>query len=190
MSVWELPTSLTVGGVGYSIRSDFRAVLDILQFFNDGDYEMDERCLICLTILYEDFDSMDSSLYEEALLKAIDFIDAGMKGDEKQPKPSLMDWEQDAPIIIPAINKVSGCEIRAVPYVHWWTFLGYYMEIGESLYTTVLGIRSKRAKHKKLEKYEQEFYKENRAIVQLKRKETEAERRRKEELNALFGIKR
>ena len=49
-----------------------------------------------------------------------------------------MDWDQDAPLIVPAINKVLGGEVRAMPYLHWWTFVGAYMEIGEGVFSSVL----------------------------------------------------
>ena len=42
------------------------------------------------------------------------------------------------------------------------------MEIRDSTYATILGLRGKRAKGKKLEKYEQEFYRENRDLIVLK----------------------
>ena len=37
MDPWKLPTSLEVNGKEYSIRSDFRVVLDILSAMNDPD---------------------------------------------------------------------------------------------------------------------------------------------------------
>ena len=184
ISMWEMPVSLEVGGTGYSIRTDYRAVLDILSYFNDPDYEDDEKILICLDILYEDFDSIPPELWDEAYEKAKSFIDMGMEADKG--KPTLMDWEQDAQIIIPAINHVIGREVRAEKYMHWWTFLSAYMEIGESLFSNVLNIRQKRARGKKLEKYEQEFYKENRSLINLKKKETEEDRKNKEALKELF----
>ena len=58
MEVWELPTSIVVGGIDYEIRTDFRAVLDILKTFNDPDFENDEKWIVCLTILYVDFGNM------------------------------------------------------------------------------------------------------------------------------------
>lgn len=42
-----------------------------------------------------------------------------------------MDWEQDSPIIAPAVNKNIGKDIRSLEYMHWWTFLGAYMEIAD-----------------------------------------------------------
>lgn len=189
MSVWELPTSLEIGGVGYLIRSDFRVILDILSYYTDPNYDEEERALICLGILYPEWETMPPDLWGEALEKAVNFIDAGIKDDKRGKKPTVMDWEQDAPLIIPAVNRVAGCEIRSLPYLHWWSFIGYYMEIGESLFSTVIDIRQKKAKGKKLEKYEQEFYRDNKALITLKRKETEEEKAQKDEVRKLFGLK-
>lgn len=185
-SVWELPTSLDIGGVGFSIRTDFRVILDILNYFSDPEYEPDEQTAICIRILYEDWEKIPPELYEEATEKARWFIDAGMTNDGK-PKPRTMDWEQDAPLIISAVNHVTGHEIRAVPYMHWWTFVGAYMEIGTSLYSTVVSIRQKKLKHKKLEKQEQEFYNANKDLVDLKRRYTEEEKAEQERLKEMLG---
>lgn len=174
MTPWTLPTSLEVGGQFWDIRSDFRAVLDILKYFADPEYENDEKWEICLTILYIDYDQMPGEYIEEAMQKAMEFIDMGMK-DDGQRKPHTMDWEQDAGLIIPPVNRVLGKEIRAMEYLHWWTFLGAYMEIGESLFSQVLSIRTKKAQHKKLEKYEQEFYRENKHLIDLEKKYSEEE---------------
>ena len=55
----------------------------------------------------------------------------------------------DEAIIFPANNKAAGCEVRAVLYLHWWTFLGYFGEIVEGLFSTIMSIRHKRAEGKK-----------------------------------------
>lgn len=169
-SAWELPTALRVGGKEWDIRTDFRVIIDVLQYMADPEFE-DVRAEVCLGILFLDFEDMPSSLWEEALLAAREFIDMGsVQSNDNRPKPRLMDWEQDAPIIIPAVNRVLGKEIRGVDYMHWWTFLGAYMEIGECLFSQVVSIRSKKAKGKKLEKNEQDFYKDNRELIQLRKK--------------------
>lgn len=185
MSAWELPTSLNISGVEYDIRSDFRAILDILTYFSDPTYETDEQWEICLDILYVDYEHMPYEHKQEAAQKASEFISCGMK-ESKRPQPRLMDWEQDAPIIIPAVNRVLGYECRAVEYMHWWTFIGAYMEIGESLFSNVVGIRSKKKKGKKLEKYEKDFYNENKEIIDLKIKHTAEEEATINRLNALL----
>ena len=92
-----------------------------------------------------------------------------------------MDWEQDATLIIAAVNRVVGREIRADKYMHWWTFLSAYMEIGECTFTHILSIRQKRATGKKLEKWEQDYIRDNKDVVLLKDKLTEQEKREREE---------
>jgi len=102
--------------------------------------------------LFEDWQSIPPEHLTEACQKACEFIDCGQVDDSpNKPKPRLMDWEQDGDMIVPAVNKVTGKEIRAVPYIHWWTFFGYFMESGECLFNTVVGIRSKKAKGEKLD---------------------------------------
>ena len=78
-----------------------------------------------------------------------------------------MSWEKDFDIISSAINKNNSEDIRAVPYMHWWTFIGKYMEIGESVFSTVVSIRDKLQKGEKLEKWESEFYSHNKNRVDL-----------------------
>lgn len=190
MNAWELPTSLEISGVFWKIRSDYRAIIDILTYMSDPEYETDEKWLICLDILYEDFDNMTPDLYTEACQKAIEFIDAGIEEDTRKNPVKLMDWEQDASLIIPAVNKVLGKEVRAEKYMHWWTFLSAYMEIGECSFSHILQLRNKKAKGEKLEKWEKQFISENKNIVNLKRKLTESEKeeeeREKEILSRFF----
>ena len=87
-----------------------------------------------------------------------------------------MDWQQAEQIIIPAIDRMQGTEIRALPYLHWWTFLGAYMEIGECLFAQVVHIRQKKLKHQKLEKWENDFYNQNKDIIDLKKKISEEQK--------------
>lgn len=166
MSAWELPTTLTVGGQSWNIRSDYRAILDILGFFNNPEYENDEKQLICLDILYVDFCKMPASLYQEAANAAAEFIDAGLPRSNKE-HPKLMDWEKDAQIIIPAINSSFRQDVRSIPYLHFWTFLAAYMDIQDGLFAQVLNIRSKLQEGKRLEKWESEFYRNNKSMVDL-----------------------
>lgn len=198
MNAWKLPVSLNVGGTEYKIRTDYRVILDILTAMNDldifdpgmtEDEKQIERVMTILQILYIDFDDIPVSDWKEALEKACDFIDCGIK-DDGNPRPRKMDWEQDAPLIVPAINKSVKVDIRSVKYMHWWTFFGLYMEIGESTFSTVIYIRDKRRKGKKLDKWEQEFYRNNKRIVDLKNKEIERSDEEKEALRNLFGLKK
>ena len=73
------------------------------------------------------------------------------------------------------IIKVAGHDVRSDSFCHWWTFVSYFMRIGEGQLSTVVSIRDKLRKHKKLEKWEKEFYNQNRSKVDLKRHYTEEE---------------
>ena len=188
---WELPTSISVNNTEYAIRTDYRAVMDILTAFSDkemlGESEDETniiRALLVLNILF--IDEVKPEDQNEAIKKAIEFIDMGIESSRDVKKPTLMDWEQDAPLIIPAINKVLGREIRADKYMHWWTFLSAYMEIGECSFTHIINIRDKKAKGKKLEKWELEYIQEHKEIVLLREKLNEKEQLEREaEKNAV-----
>ncbi len=190
-SAWEFPTSLNVGGIDYEIRTDYRAVLDLMAALNDPDLTDSDAQMtaymqsrVILEIMFPNCDDIPVEHLQEALDKVSEFIDMGISDDRKKPK--TMDWEQDAPILIPAINKVLNCEIRAQKYIHWWTFLGAYMEIGEGLFSSIVNIRQKKAKGKKLEKWEQEFYKENKALIDFQSK-SQRSQEEKDMLRDYFG---
>ena len=190
-SAWEFPTSLNVGGIDYEIRTDYRAVLDVLAALNDEELiDEDEKVTaymqsrVMLEIMFPQYDIIPQEHIEEALIKVVEFIDMGIADERKRPK--TMDWEQDAPILIPAINKVLNREIRAEKYMHWWTFMGAYMEIGESLFSNVVHIRQKKASGKKLEKWEQDFYKDNKSLIDFKQKNNRSDKE-KELLRDYFG---
>lgn len=188
---WKLPTSLTIGGVVFCIRTDYRAVLDILMAFNDPDLPDYARTQVMIEILYENWKDIPTDRYQEAAEKACWFIDCGGEQDKRR-RPKMIDWEQDADLIAPAINKVAGIgDIRSLPYLHWWTFMGYFMEIGEGLLSSVLNIRYKRSHNKKLEKWERDFYRENRKIIDFRVRLSEEEQAivdaEKKALEELFG---
>ena len=172
--MYHLPQSLTVCGSEYEIRSDYRAVLDICTALSDPELSDQEKAMILLDVFYPGFCEMPQAHYQEAIQKCFWFINCG---DEQQTKkaPKLMDWEQDFAYIVAPINRVIGQEIRAIPYLHWWSFISAYYEIGDCLFAQIVSIRNKKARGKKLDKWEQEFYQNNRALVDLKQRYTEAE---------------
>ena len=86
-----------------------------------------------------------------------------------------MDWAFDFPRIVAPVNRVMGRDIRSLEYLHWWSFLSAYMEIGDCLFSQIVAIRSKKAKHQKLDKSDQAFYKANRQIIDLKNTYSQAE---------------
>lgn len=174
--MYELPKSLEVSGVEYEIRSDFRAVLDICAALSDIDLTNEEKAYVCLDIFYPFFSEMPPEHYEEAIKKCFWFINCGADEENNRKAPKLMDWEQDFQYIVAPINRVLGTEIRAVEYLHWWSFISAYYEIGDCTFAQIVRIRDKKAKGKKLDKAEQEWYKNNRKLVDLKQTLSESEK--------------
>lgn len=176
---YDLPVSLCVGGKEYPIRTDFRDILNVLIAMNDPELDDDTKMIVMLKVMYPGWREIIPEHTEEAIRKASEFIDCGFQ-DDGGKTPRVIDWKEDANIIIPAINAVAHKEVRAEKSLHWWTFMGYFSEIRESLFSTVLGIRLKKKKGKKLEQWEKDFYKENRNIVDMRTQETEEIKQEKE----------
>ena len=186
MMYFDLPKALEVNGVEYAIRTDYRVILTILAAFEDPELQNEEKVYVCLYNLYEDFGELPQDSYKDAFEAAMGFIDHSTGGGRGA---KTMDWEQDANLLFPAINKVAGYEVRSVEYLHWWTFLGFFMEIGEGVFSTVLSLRSKKNSGKKLEKWEREWWAKNQAICKIKIRYTEEEKAEQDALKALLGPK-
>lgn len=182
--IYALPTSVKVNGAEYEIRSDYRAVLDILTALSDNELDDRDKTEAILEIFYPDFDEMPSENYQEAINQCFRFIDRWQEEKPKQKEPVLMSWEQDFDMIVAPINRIAGCEVRSLEYLHWYSFLSFYQEIGDCLFAQVVRIRDKKAHGKTLDKQDREFYRRNRDIVDLKTNYTEAEK----DLLAAWGI--
>lgn len=182
--IWALPTTVDVTGTTYPIQSDYRAVLDILVALTDRELDERDKAEAALTIFYPDFEEMPVSDYQEALNQCFRFIDHGQENREKRKQPEIMSWAQDFDLYIAPINRIAGCEVRALEYLHWYSFLSYYQEIGDCLYAQVVSIRDKKARGKSLDKQERDFYRRNRDIVDLKTTYSEAEA----DLLAVWGV--
>ena len=182
-----LPMTLVVGGHDYPIYSDFRVALLIFQMCADSTLDDKFKTYGCVQLLYKDYVQIPQSDLQEAAKQAKWFLDGGdMPMSQKQPKP-LLNWEQDEGIIFPALNKVAGREIRTEKYLHWWTFLGLFNEVGEGLYSSVINIRWKKAHNKKLSKTEQEFYRNNKNLINIKRRRTAEEQAQIDRINKILG---
>lgn len=183
----DLPTYVTVNDTPYSINTDFRVVIQAILPFTDPELTDGEKLYKFLTTIYADFGSIPEDDYEDAIKAAVTFVDNGLEDKQtKKPAPRTVDWEQDEQIMLPAVNKVAGFDVRTKDYLHWWTFLGYYLEIGEGVFAQVVTIRSKKARHINLEKHEREFYKKNKALCDLKPKISKEEREIQDRLKALL----
>lgn len=164
MSLWELPREVVIGGVTYPIHADYRDVLQVIDYLVDPDRPEYLRWRIALALFYEGEIPVEHQ--REAMEHLADFLSCGDRQDK--PGPKLLDWEQDAQIIVADVNKVAGTEVRALPFLHWWTFMAYFNAIGEGQLSTLVSIREKLRTGKKLEKWEKEYYQKNKSRVDLK----------------------
>lgn len=168
--MFELPISVFVNNKEYPIRrnGDFRMVLDCFAALNDTELNEEYRVITSLIIFYDGVHDESDILnlfgqdhLNDAVKAMYDFFTCGQVTANTPNKFKLVDWVADAQLIAGAVNAVAKKEVRAESYLHWWTFMGYYMNIGESAFSTVISIRHKIKAHKKLEKYEKEFRKDN-----------------------------
>lgn len=166
-----LPTTINIDNSKYAIckKGNYNMVLDCFEALNDSELCESERLTAALTIFYGDVtDPGDIPLIFKgdegviiAIKKMFEFFNCGRSNIGAQLPYKLIDWTEDGQIICAAVNSVAGKEIRAEPYIHWWTFMGWFCSIGESVLSTVCSIRKKIITGQKLEKYEKEFKRDN-----------------------------
>lgn len=188
--MYELPKSIMLNGQEWNIRNegDFRVILDCFEALNDVDLSTNEKIIASLIIFFEDLNSIEDMDklpdIEEAYKEMVKFFNCGQEEQESNSY-KLIDWNKDSTLIISAVNKVAGKEIRS-QYVHWWTFMGYYVAIGECPLSTIVGIRYKKLKNKKLEKWERDFVRENPQYFRNIQNKTSEELKFEEELKKLW----
>ena len=183
MNPWLLPETAVIGGIEYEINADFRDVMDIMKVLTDPDCPEYTRWLTAIALFYEG--EVPKAHEFEAMEYLASFISYGER--DARPGPRLLDWEQDAQAIIADVNKVAGREIRSLPYLHWWTFLSFFPAIGEGQLSTIVSIRDKLQRGKKLEKWEQDYYRDNKSRVDLRKRYSEEELAEQERLKKLLG---
>lgn len=169
--MYSLPTAITIAdGRQFSItnRGDYRVVLECFEAIGDTELSEDERVLASLLIFYNEFNDFDdlANIGEETLTELskamFSFFNCNQpEGIGCNTHRKLIDWKDDEHIIVAAINNVAKAEVRSIDYLHWFTFMGYYLSVGESVLSTVVGIRDKMVNGKKLEDYEKRFKTEN-----------------------------
>ena len=172
--MYEIPTSVTLGDKTFGIRGkgDYRVILDCFSALEDADLTKEERVLASLVIFYEDLDDVEDldklGDVSEAIKEMYKFFNCGSENPGASSKHKLIDWDLDSQLICSAINNVAGKEVRSLEYLHWWTFMGYYLAIGESPLSTVVSIRSKLAEGKRLDKADAKFKRDNPQFFMMK----------------------
>jgi len=183
MNGWELPRQARIGSRTYQLHTDYREILHIFSYLQNEDLPEFIRWHIALTLFYEE--EISDEDFQEAAAYFCNFVNCGME-ETKNPGPQLLHWQQDAQDIVADVNKVAGQEIRDLPYLHWWTFMSWFHGIGEGNLSTLVSVRDKLSRGKKLEPWEQEYYRRNRSRVILPQKYSASELAEQERLKALL----
>lgn len=184
MTPWALPETVQIGDMLYELHTDYRDILEIIGYLNDPDRPPYLRWQIAIALFYEG--QIPQQHQKEAMEYLAAFISCG-EVDNAKPGPALLDWEQDARAIVADVNKVAGMEIRALPYLHWWTFISYFQAIGEGQLSTLVSIRDKMRRGKKLENWEKDYYREHKDRVELKKRYSAEELAEQDRLKKLLG---
>ena len=157
---WCLPMQAELDGAAYAIRTDYRDILELLRWLGGtADPQLDQsgRWYVAMRLFYPTFAEMPQ-----------------------------MDWQQDAPLIAAGISRAAGQDVRTLPYLHWWSFLAWFDAIGEGSFATVVAIRDKLRRGKRLENWELDFYRTHRAAVELRSPASPAQEAEKQRLLALL----
>lgn len=183
--MWDLPTTVEVNGKTYEINTDYRDILTILSLYNRNDLSEMGKSLAAIQIFYKDKIPTDTQI---AAKKMFEFINLNEEQSEEDAKPLMpvYDWEQDYLAIVADVNRVAGCEIRALPYLHWFTFMSYFHAIGEGQLSFLICLRTKLRKGQKLEDSEREYYAQNRSKVNLKAHLSYEDEKEMERINDIF----
>ena len=172
--IGQLPEVLDICGEEYPINADFRNILTIFEAFADESLTDSEKAYICLKRLYKS--DIPAAHIDEAVRKAYWFCDGGDMPKSKPEAFRTIDWKHDEQMIFPAVSKAVGkIDVRSLPFLHWWTFIGSFGEIGDGLFSAVVNIRRKIGRGKKLDKHEREFLNNNKDLIILHTAEELAE---------------
>ena len=165
--IGRLPETLTVCGKELPINADFRNILIIFEALTDEKLTPEEKAYISIKRLYKA--PISRAMVEEAIKQAYWFLDGGDMPKSAPAEVKMLDWKHDESMIMPAVSKTIGVvDIRSLPFLHWWSFLGAFGEVGDGLCSQVLYLRHKLAKGEKLSKPEQEFVRKNNDLVVLR----------------------
>ena len=168
MNKYKLPTSVKIDGKECEFNSDYRDIIEIMNILDDPDLLEIERVEIALSYFYKTDDYLIDA--QKAVEEMFEFISPDSVNESSESKKPLYSWEQDFNIIIAPINKTLGYDVRGKDYLHWWTFLSAFMEIGECTFSTYVGIRDKLNRGKKLEKHEERIYRDHKKEIHLRKK--------------------
>lgn len=180
--LYSLPGKAQIAGKSYDLNTDFRVILKIFRAFEDESLPEILRWMVALRLFYRQEIAPENR--QAAMDYLAQFLSCGQEAGQGKP---LLHWDRDADAIIAGVNAAAGCEVRNLENVHWWTFLSWFHAMPPGQLSTRVAIRQKLQKGQKLDPWEQEFYRENKALVEGKPPLSPEEQTQKQRLLERLG---
>lgn len=177
----KFPTKALIDGKVYELNTDFRNCLKIILAFEDDELLDFEKAEIMLRNLYGENIPKNT---DEAIRKAIYFLDCGEEDEEKKVGTSnstrLYSFTKDAKYIYSAIKQTHGIDLESIEYLHWWKFVYLFLDLNpECFFCKIIDLRNKKKKGK-LSKEERKLYIQLYDILELNDKPKFTEEEQKE----------
>lgn len=177
----KFPTKALIDGKVYELNTDFRNCLKIILAFEDDELLDFEKAEIMLRNLYGENIPKNT---DEAIRKAIYFLDCGEEDEEKKVGTSnstrLYSFTKDAKYIYSAIKQTHGIDLESIEYLHWWKFVYLFLDLNpECFFCKIIDLRNKKKKGK-LSKEERRLYIQLYDILELNDKPKFTEEEQKE----------
>ena len=177
----KFPTKALIDGKVYELNTDFRNCLKIILAFEDDELLDFEKAEIMLKNLYGENIPKNT---DEAIRKAIYFLDCGEEDEEKKVGTSnstrLYSFTKDAKYIYSAIKQTHGIDLESIEYLHWWKFVYLFLDLNpECFFCKIIDLRNKKKKGK-LSKEERRLYIQLYDILELNDKPKFTEEEQKE----------
>ena len=126
----KFPTKALIDEKVYELNTDFRNCLKIILAFEDDELLDFEKAEIMLRNLYGENIPKNT---DEAIRKAIYFLDCGEEDEEKKVGTSnntrLYSFTKDAKYIYSAIKQTHGIDLESIEYLHWWKFVYLFLDL-------------------------------------------------------------
>lgn len=141
---YKQPETVSISGVDVKINTGHRGCLLTFAALEDKELLDYEKIDSLMWNMY-DIDTKNGEEFppnwEEYVMQAFWFLSCGK--DPSKDEPSYYSFEQDSEFIYDAFL-VRGIDLGEKE-LHWWTFCGHFPELPESRFTTITGLRYKKA---------------------------------------------
>jgi len=125
----ELPNSIEINGREYGINSDFRFCLSTILAFEDEELAFAEKQQIMFVNLFQEIPED----LQEASVRALWFLNGGKDESSAESEGMrLYSFSKDANFIFAAFRQTHGIDLQTIDYLHWWSFMALFMDLGQN----------------------------------------------------------